>query len=133
MSSFCTNCGTENTELLGEDAQVSAKVDQGDIVPGITKTIIDETLTADKFRILTSCQVTCLQPGIIEVLHKPDLGIEKRIASGRIGPGRHDFNFSWFPYKTIAPLGNVKVVFTLHPWAAASDVEAFLQGTSGDA
>ena len=133
MSSFCGNCGTANINLPGVEALIAKEVLEADLVPGVAKTVIDETVLAGKFRTLTSCQLSCLQPGKVKVIHTPSGGSAKRIGSGRVGPGKgRDFDFSWFPFVTIAPAGNVKVIFTLFSWATASDVEAFLQNTLDD-
>ena len=132
MSSFCTQCGSSKAaNLPGVEAGLSGFVDEGDITPGIQKLIIADTLTAKKFRTLTSVRVASVQHGEAEVFHTPDGGGAIKIASGTFKKG-HDFDYSWFPFKTIGPLDKVEVFFTLFNWSAASDVEAFLQNTLAD-
>ncbi len=136
MSSFCSHCGSGSGDSLAgtNENLISGFVDEDDIVPDVAVDVIDVTVPAGKAITATSVQLRCRQPGVVVVTLTPSVGSPRTIASGLVGVGGNlNFDFKWFPFVRINAGDNVKVGFTIHDWAASSDVEAFLQNGIEDA
>lgn len=128
MSNFTVNKPAKS-QLPGVSNPLSNIVDSGDMVPGDDYILFDLTVDAGKILYLSELIVTCSQPGIIKVIHTipGEPNTVNQLISGRISVGTtKNYSYSWDGFKTIAQDENVKVVFTLHDWAASSDVEAYL-------
>jgi hypothetical protein len=134
MSSFFyTRDGGPVSKLPGIPDPQPVKVLSGDIVPGTQKKLISLVTAADKVRILTSIQLSCRQPGIIEIVSTLTGPIVKEIGFGRTGAGKYNFDLKWFPFLELKENEKVEVFFTISSWGAASDVEMLLQSSLDDA
>ena len=129
MSSFTVKNKTSSTGDLppGNISNLVNQVASGSIVPGTPYELFDVTPLLNQTNTIASGKVTCSQPGLVEIFHIKPGPISSLVDSGRISVGTvKNFEFKLKPFLTI-PFGeSVKVFFTIHPWAVASDVEAYL-------